>query len=164
LNDPVAMHEAVVDFIEQMGLVYEGSGLSRIAGRIIGYLLADEGLHSLDDIAERLGVSKGSVSTNARHLEQVGIIERKSIPGDRRDYYRIGENPWESLHLMIRRRLNRTIGALETGLERIPAELEQTRRRILAWHRFHRFMVQDFERTSERWERWKEENPAPAAP
>ena len=158
------MHEAVVDFIEQMGLASESNGLSRIAGRIIGYLLAEEGDHSLDDIVEHLNVSKGSVSTNARHLEQLGIIERRSIPGDRRDYYRIGDHPWENLQLMIRRRLTRTLRALETGLDRIPDDLDGTRQRLTTWHRFHSFLVEDFEHTHERWEHWIDEHPAKTAP
>ncbi len=158
------MHRAVIDFIEQMGLVSESNGLSRIAGRMIGFLLVDDRTHSLDDIVERLRVSKGSVSTNARLLEQHGIIERQSIPGDRRDYYRIGDRPWENMQAMLRRRLMRTLKAVETGLDEIPPDLVDTRRRLLSWHRFYSFLLEDFEHTHERWERWSAQHPAPQAP
>ena len=64
-------------------------GYPRIAGRIYGLLLLSaEGL-SLDDLTERLGVSKASASTNARLLEQRGVVERYHVTSDRRDYYRV---------------------------------------------------------------------------
>lgn len=75
--------------VERMALAWEVDGLPRIAGRIIGYLLLQPGARSLDDIAGALGVSKASVSNDARRLEALGLAERTSFPGDRRDYYTI---------------------------------------------------------------------------
>lgn len=77
------------DFIERMGLALESDGLPRIAGRIFGLLLVSEDCRSLDELAAELRVSKASVSTNARLLEQRGVLERNSRPSDRRDYYRV---------------------------------------------------------------------------
>jgi len=74
--------QAEQHFIERMGVILGSDGLSRIAGRIFG-LLGD---------AEALGVSKASVSLEARRLEQRGMVERVSRPGDRRDYYRVAPN------------------------------------------------------------------------
>src|SRR3954470_13736159 len=77
------------DFIENMGLSLEADGLPRIAGRIFGLLLVSEGALSLDDLASELAVSKGSASTNARLLEQRGMLDRSCRRSDRRDYYRV---------------------------------------------------------------------------
>jgi DNA-binding transcriptional regulator GbsR (MarR family) len=74
-------------FIEHMGLFTETEGLPRIAGRILGLLLVTPDACSLDEMAETLGVSKASISTDARRLEQRGLLVRTSRPGDRRDYY-----------------------------------------------------------------------------
>jgi DNA-binding transcriptional regulator GbsR (MarR family) len=156
------MHDAVAAFIEQMGLVSEANGLSRIAGRMIGLLLVDGRTHSLDEIVERLRVSKGSVSTNARMLEQHGIIERQSVAGDRRDYYRIGDRPWEQMLEMIRQRMRRTLRAVEKGLDEIPEDLADARHRLETWHGFYSFLLDDFEHTPERWARWLAEHPARA--
>jgi DNA-binding transcriptional regulator GbsR (MarR family) len=76
-------------FVETMGLTLESEGLPRIAGRIFGLLLVSEDARSLDDLAAELQVSKASVSTNARLLEQRGVLEQVSRPADRRDYYRV---------------------------------------------------------------------------
>lgn len=82
------MTAATARFVEQMGLIFEAERFPRIAGRILGLLLTVEDTLSLDDIAEQLEVSKASISTNARLLEERGVLERVSLPGDRRDHYR----------------------------------------------------------------------------
>lgn len=77
-------------FIERLGLLFEETeGMARIAGRIVGLLLLTPGECSIDEMAERLAVSRASISVDARQLEQCGIVERVTRKGDRRDYYRI---------------------------------------------------------------------------
>jgi DNA-binding transcriptional regulator GbsR (MarR family) len=76
-------------FIERLGIILEADGLPRIAGRLFGVLLLSPEPLSLDELAHRLDVSKASVSTDARLLEQRGVAERISRPGDRRDYYQM---------------------------------------------------------------------------
>jgi DNA-binding transcriptional regulator GbsR (MarR family) len=91
-------------FVEQMGLVLESDKLPRIAGRIFGLLLVSAEARSLDQLAAALGVSKASVSTNARLLEHRGILERVGRPADRRDYYRV---PPDLFHRTVAQRLAR---------------------------------------------------------
>src|SRR5574338_1071844 len=81
------MKPAVRSFVEQLGLQFASEGLPLIAGRVTAYLLVSEGPRSLDEIANALGVSRASVSTDARRLEERGLLVRSSLPGDRRTYY-----------------------------------------------------------------------------
>lgn len=76
-------------FVEGAGRAAEGDGLTRIAGRLFGTLLLSDEPRSLDDLAEALGASKASVSTDARRLLERGVVERLQKPGDRRDYYQL---------------------------------------------------------------------------
>ena len=80
---------AVARYVERMGLLWEAEGLPRIAGRIIGFLAMQPEAASLDEIAAALGVSKASVSADARQLVRLALVERVGRPGDRRDYYAI---------------------------------------------------------------------------
>lgn len=74
--------------IENFGLYLEQYGLPRILGRIYGLLMiTDEPRLGLDQMAEQLSISKASASTSARQLQSFRMIEKVSIPGDRRDYY-----------------------------------------------------------------------------
>ena len=81
------MDAASTAFIDRMGIVAEQDGMSPIAGRLFALLLLADHPQSLDDLADTLGVSKASVSTDARRLLERGIVERVSRAGDRRDYY-----------------------------------------------------------------------------
>ena len=91
-------------FIERMGLAAESDGLSRIAGRLFGALILHSEPCSLDDLADQLGVSKASVSTEARRLLERGVAERIGKPGDRRDYYSLSSDFFAQI---IRFRLSR---------------------------------------------------------
>ena len=89
------------NFVERLAVVLESDGFPRIAGRIFGLLILSDEEVSLDDLAAILGASKASASVNTRMLEQKGVIERVSRPGDRRDYYRIASDPF--IHTMEQR-------------------------------------------------------------
>ncbi len=81
------IHRAAEEYVERMGLLWEGQGLPRIAGRMIGYLGLQPDAITLDEMADALGVSKASVSNDARRLERLGFVARVGRAGDRRDYY-----------------------------------------------------------------------------
>lgn len=142
------MDERVEHFIERMGILGETEGLSRIAGRIFGFLLLSPSSCSLDDLAAELGVSKASVSVDARRLEQLGYLERGSRPADRRDYYLISADvftrsleqrmtrfrEFRSLieeartlpvrHAAVRKRLDDLEAAYDVAVEAIEAAIE----------------------------------------
>lgn len=105
-------------FIEQMGLIAQGEGLPRIAGRMIGLMVFDDGPFSFTELAIALQVSRGSISTNARILEQIGVIERITKPGDRQDYFQLTEDPSANI---LKGALERTRKAEETVRKTVAA-------------------------------------------
>lgn len=138
------------DFVERMGLAFEEEGFPRIAGRMIGLLLLQSSPCSLDDIASTLGVSKASVSTDARRLEQVGIVERTSFPGDRRDYYVIAPDfPLRGASLKLAAARRMPLGAEE--LARVGAGLDPiVQERLRAVAMVHGEMIATLEQLVER--------------
>mgnify|MGYP003122593869 CR=1 FL=1 len=76
-------------FIEEMGLMSQARGEPRIAGRIFGLLMIEGQALSLQQISEQLGVSRASVSTNARLLVKRGMLRLTAHTGDRQDYYQL---------------------------------------------------------------------------
>ena len=92
-------------FIEAMGLAHEEERLPRIAGRLVGLLILSPEPVRFDRLAERLRVSRASISTNTRLLENMGVIQRVTRPGDRRDYFRINEEPGLLLRIADRYRV-----------------------------------------------------------
>lgn len=82
-------------FIEDFGLYMEELGLTRMAGRILAWLLICEPPHQdMQQLEEALQASKSSISTTTRQLIQFGMLERVSLPGERRDYYRVTDSLW----------------------------------------------------------------------
>ncbi|GAA2607307.1 GbsR/MarR family transcriptional regulator [Paractinoplanes durhamensis] len=67
-------------FAEEVGVVLSGIGLPAAFGKLMGRLLiCDPPQQSSAQLARSLGLSKGSVSTGMRALEQVGMVRR--VPG-----------------------------------------------------------------------------------
>ncbi len=154
------MTDALAQFTEQMGMLGESHGMPRIAGRIIGFSLMNPGSFSLDDLAERLQVSKASISTNARRMEEIGILERITRPGDRRDYYRLGQNPWEKVFALERRRMQELLDLLNHGKQTLDDNMTAQHERLDEWRHFLEFMQEDIE---QRIERWRERTLKPSA-
>jgi DNA-binding transcriptional regulator GbsR (MarR family) len=85
--------DAERSLIEEVGVVFELTGLPRMAGRLFGWLLiSDPPYQSPSQLAEVLQASKGSISTTVRLLQQSGFIERYVIPGSRHDHFCLPED------------------------------------------------------------------------
>ena len=85
-------------FIEAAPRVFT-PGMPPMAGRIWAYLMICEPAEqTAAEIAERLHASRGSVSGMARLLEHIGLIARRTRPGDRREYFSI---PPDALHRLM---------------------------------------------------------------
>lgn len=77
-------------FVEEMGLLIQEQGGTRMFGRVLGRLLiCDPPNQSSADLADYLMASRGAISTTTRQLVQSGMIERVALPGDRSMYFRV---------------------------------------------------------------------------
>jgi DNA-binding transcriptional regulator GbsR (MarR family) len=133
-----ATREPLDQFVEQMGLIAQSENLPRIAGRMIGLFLVEGRTYGLKELSERLQVSRASVSTNARLLSQVGLLERVAIPGDRQDYYRLAPEPYSRILGGMVERMNNAHDAIVRAEQSFPAEREDARRRLRDFAAFYR--------------------------
>ena len=83
------------DFIDTLGEASERYGQTRVAGLLEGLLYLSSEPLSLDDMAQRLEVSKASVSTNIRLLERWRAVRKVFNRGDRKNYYELRGSLWE---------------------------------------------------------------------
>lgn len=111
------MRKDIERFIERAGMLWEEDGLPRIAGRIFALSLLSEAALSLDEMAEALGVSKASISTDTRLLERMGFLERITKPGDRKDYYQSTERSFERAIAERIRRMHQLEELIDSGRE-----------------------------------------------
>ncbi len=84
----MSLHNERTNFIEESGIIFEKLGLTRMGGRILGYLMvSDKEMVSFDELTQVLQASKSSISTNLKTLVQVTFIKPTTLPGDRKTYY-----------------------------------------------------------------------------
>ena len=125
------------EFVERVGRFFEGDGAPRTSGRMLGLLMLTAGEMSIDEIADRLKVSRASVSTNARSLESFRVVERVSHMGDRRDFYRIAPDLERTLVRHRMERLARVEALLQAGTATPAARDERVRGRLQGLARIH---------------------------
>lgn len=128
-------------FIEGLGLAAQADGLPRIAGRMIGLFVVHGGPFSFSEIAEKLQISRGSVSTNARILSALGMLEKVSRPGDRQDYYKLASKPFTRLLEGYAHRMSKMVKLVDDVQGAIPEEEEGIHSRISDMGRFYRLAV-----------------------
>ena len=154
----------IKNFVEDVGIFFEQSGMPRMAGRILGCLLLSDPPHqSLDELAEALMASKGSISTTTRFLIQVGLIERFSLPGVRHDYFRISPRAFQHslTHGVERIRMLRILA--ERGLALVDGEALQSRQGLEEIRDMYIFFEREYplllDRWEQQWEKMRQESP-----
>lgn len=151
-------------FVETVGVSFELVGLPRMAGRILGWLLiSNPPYQSPSELAEVLQASKGSISTMTRLLTQLGLIERTSLPGHRRDYFRIKPNAWAELTKQRITQITTFRELAAQGLKLIDGSAPQLRQRLEEMHDIHAFLEQELPLMMERWEQQQRAQPSHVA-
>ncbi|MFB9993647.1 GbsR/MarR family transcriptional regulator [Deinococcus oregonensis] len=115
------MLEPRLQFIERTGIVMEGPGVQRVAGRMLGALLtAPPHGHTASELAELLGFSRAGISTATRTLTLIGLIERVSVRGERSDCCRMVPGAWATLTEQGQRKLDAIHQLADAGLAALP--------------------------------------------
>ena len=142
-------------FVEEVGIVFEQTGLPRMAGRVFGWLLISEPTYqSPSELADVLMASKGSISTTVRLLIQMGLIERHIIPGERHDHFQISE---DALKRTVKYGLEEEIKLFRSlaqhGLELMKNEDPVRRKWLEEMYRHYAYLEKYFPALMERYER-----------
>ena len=142
-----------LQFVEKVGLSFEQLTLPRMAGRIFGWLLiSEQPLVSMGELVETLQASKSSISSMARLLMQIQLIELVSLPGERRDYYRIHPDAWVN-SLKDRVHQAQSFRSLaELGLAALASADPERRRRLEEMHSMYAFLERELPLLMQRWE------------
>ncbi len=109
-------------FVEAWGAMGALWGINRSVARVHALLMASEGPVSLDEIAERLQISKGNASMSLRELRTFGVVRQVEVPGDRRDFYVTEPDVWTMFFRIIKERKRREF---DPALEAIHGLLAQ---------------------------------------
>ncbi|TVQ68183.1 MAG: hypothetical protein EA360_00530 [Balneolaceae bacterium] len=150
------MDKEKLEYIEEAGLAFELFGMTRMAGRIFGYLVvSDQEVVSFEQIRETLKASKGSISGTTKNLIHVGFIEPVSLPGDRKTYFRISRQKAGRI-LKERTALFLKFGSLLDRGRALKAEEDRVSDWLLEISSFYKWMVHEVDMVTDKWEMVKE--------
>jgi DNA-binding transcriptional regulator GbsR (MarR family) len=141
-------------FIEKVGVYFEQIGFPRMGGRIFSWLLISESPQaSMAELMEALQASKSSISSMTRLLIQVELIEVVSVPGVRRDYFRIRDDAWTTA---LKDRLAQAFTFRQLaaeGLILLQNSSPARKKRLKEMHLMYTFLEREIPLLLERWEK-----------
>src|SRR5229473_2367575 len=115
---PQRLEEVEDRFVDLWDTMSRLWGISSTMARIHGLLYITGSALSMDDIMERLAISRGNVSMNLSKLVEWGLVRRVHKRGDRRDYYESLSEVWEMFTLVAAQRKRREIDPIISTLRR----------------------------------------------
>ncbi len=122
----------VGDYINQIGIFFEKSGLNLTQGRILGLLLiSDPPQLNITQISEHLAISKSTASTSVSRLTEIGLLERAPVPSARGDFYAVSESLWTRTLDSKADASTVFIHIANTGLELLKEESLERKQRLL---------------------------------
>lgn len=150
---PEAVREAEERVIEAFARSAEVYGASRSLGRLYGELFFAAEPLSLDDLAERSGYAKSTVSTAMSTLERFHLVQRRSLPEQgKRAFFEAERDFWyvirEFLQNEVRREVTVMTRALDEAAEtlsdaeggRAERDLERVEQLRAVYHRSERYL------------------------
>jgi DNA-binding transcriptional regulator GbsR (MarR family) len=121
------MHESLVavndSTVAGLGRLARFFGFSDVMGRLYGTLLLNPEPLSLDDLADSLEISKGSVSMNMQALERWGMAREVWMRGERKKYYAAESDLWQVIRNVLgsreRREVQLALHVLSESIEKL---------------------------------------------
>ena len=87
--------ESKEKFIETWGTLGSQWGVNKSIAQIQALLLIAHAPLTTDDIMEELKISRGNANMSIRQLMDWGIVYKKSVAGDRKEYFIAEKDVWK---------------------------------------------------------------------
>lgn len=124
-NELEVLRRVQDQFILEWGRMSSQWGINRTMAQIHALLFVTGQALEVNDIMERLQISRGNASMNLRELMDWGIVRRFRAPGDRKDTYVSDHDPYQMFLRVVRERKRREIDPTETAIRECLAFLPE---------------------------------------
>lgn len=142
-------------YVERVADYWASGGLGHAAGAILGYLtVCEPAAQTQAEIAQALGLSAGSVSTQLRSLVAAEMVEKVRRMGVRTHFYQLPQDMWVRLIGSEDRRLAGLRTLAEEGLAVMPATRQD---RVASLDQIVRFFEREWPLIAQRLEEFLEE-------
>ncbi|MBI4224400.1 MAG: ArsR family transcriptional regulator [Deltaproteobacteria bacterium] len=124
-----SLEEAIETFIQGAGQVSAAllGMINKVGGQMYALLYLSEEPLSLDDIAEKLAVSKSNVSINIRLLEDYDLVRKVWVKGSRKDFYSAERNYPKKVIKDFLENIRRTLTDALTTIERTRLKIDRVK-------------------------------------
>jgi DNA-binding transcriptional regulator GbsR (MarR family) len=141
-------------FIEESGILFETMGMTRMAGRIMGYLMiTDKDMASFEELTQVLQASKSSISTNVKACTLVGFIKPITQPGDRKTYYMLSPDiSWSDLFRKKAEQLTVLNKMFIKGLELRSNTKDKTSKWLVKAREFNEWVEKEYPSLMDKWD------------
>lgn len=82
------------NIMDKFGIYFDEVGLSKTYGRLFGFFMTTNEPVSMNQLVEKLQISKSTASVEIRRLLSMGAIEKVLLPNNRADFYQLKKNIW----------------------------------------------------------------------
>lgn len=120
MTDPSELEN---QFIDAAGEVAEHFSVNRIVGQLYALLYIRPDPVSLDEMAERLRISKGSASVNIRILEEWNAVKKTWVQGSRKDFYTANPDIYKIVSQRLQQGLVRRLNHTRSKVDQIHSAL-----------------------------------------
>lgn len=116
------VHDSMLDGLGQLSNYF---GFNKVIGQLYGAILLSDKPLCLDDLVERLGISKANASMNMRTLENMGMVRQVWVRGSsgRRKYYEAETDFWQVITNILSGRemrdVDRALQVMEDNISRL---------------------------------------------
>jgi DNA-binding transcriptional regulator GbsR (MarR family) len=149
--------------MEDIGQSYAKFGHSQLLGRVVGLLLCEDEPLSIDQICESLEVTKTPVNQICKRLEELKLIKRVWVKGDRKHHYQIVPDVflqaannqmtlYEENLKMIAKHLHLLLDRYSTSKNENKEHLRIICKRFINMHEFHEQLIKSYNEFIAMWE------------
>jgi DNA-binding transcriptional regulator GbsR (MarR family) len=119
------LERAQEQFILEWGRMSSSWGINRTMAQIHALLFVSGVPLEVNEIMDRLQISRGNASMNLRELIDWGIIRRFRQPGDRKDVYLSDTDPYQMFVRVVRERKRRELDPTADAIREVLTVLPQ---------------------------------------
>ena len=120
------LQRAQDQFILEWGRMSSSWGINRTMAQIHALLFVTGVPLEVNEIMDRLQISRGNASMNLRELMDWGVVRRFRQPGDRKDTYISETDPFLTLVKIVKERKRREIDPTTDALREVIAKLPES--------------------------------------
>jgi DNA-binding transcriptional regulator GbsR (MarR family) len=113
-------------FILEWGRMSSSWGINRTMAQIHALLFVTGIPLEVNEIMDRLQISRGNASMNLRELMDWGVVRRFRQPGDRKDTYITETDPYQMIVRIVKERKRRELDPTAEAIAEILARLPET--------------------------------------